>query len=58
MAVIDWIALAICLAIIKLFHYVWTNRKRTVKRKRIPLERVGERHGKSRAAEREFGKRN
>lgn len=57
MTVADWIVLALLAAIVKLLHYVWTNRKRTLKRKRVPLERR-DRIGKSRAAEREWGKRN
>lgn len=56
MGVVDWIALAIAVAIIKLLHYVWTNRKRTEPPKRAPLERM-ERIGKSRAAEREWAQR-
>lgn len=57
MGVVDLIALAIIIAIVKLFHYVWTNRKRNSPAKRVKLERK-ERIGKSRAAEREWGKRN
>lgn len=57
MGVVDWIALAILVAIIKLFHYVWTHRKVNSPAKRVKLERK-ERIGKSRAAEREWGKRN
>lgn len=53
MGIVDLIALAILAAILKLFHYVWTNRKRTVPRKRVKLE-PKERVGKSRAAEREW----
>lgn len=56
MGVVDWIALAIVVGIIKLLHYVWTNRKRPEPRKRVPLERM-ERIGKSRAAEREWAQR-
>lgn len=58
MGVIDLIVAAVLLAILALFQYVWKHRKRTVKRKRVPLERVGERYGKSRAAEREWNKGN
>lgn len=53
MGVVDWIALAILVAILKLFHYVWTNRKRI---KRVPVQRK-ERIGKLRAAEREWTQR-
>lgn len=56
MGVVDWIALAIVVGIIKLLHYVWTNRKRPEPRKRVSLERM-ERIGKSRAAEREWAQR-
>ena len=58
MNIIDAIVIAFLLAIVALFRYAWKHRKRTVKRKRVPLERTGERYGKSRAAEREWIKRN
>lgn len=60
MGIIDAIAIAFLLAIVALLRYAWKHRKRTVKRtvKRVPLERTGERYGKSRAAEREWIKGN
>lgn len=57
MGIVDLIALAIVVGIIKLFHYVWTHRKVNSPAQRLKVERK-ERIGKSRAAEREWGKRN
>ena len=56
--IVDIIAAVVLLAILALFRYVWKHRKITPKRKRVKLERNGERYGKSRAAERDWGKPN
>lgn len=58
MGVVDIIAAIILLAILALFRYVWKHRKIAPKRKRVKLERKGERYGKSRAAERDCNKPN
>ena len=55
--VIDIIAAAAIIGAIAVARILWKNRRRNVIRKRVPLERR-ERIGKSRAAEREWGKRN
>lgn len=57
MGVVDVIFGALLLAIVIVIRYAWTHRKITPQRKRIKLDRNGERYGKSRAAERDWGKK-
>ena len=54
--IVDILVLGALAAGFYVIWYAWKHRKRTQPRKRVKLDRIGERYGKSRAGEREWGK--